>query len=57
LLGDTAHPMTPHRGQGGNSAMVDAVKLSDAVLSSAADVERALEPFEREMRARTPGSC
>jgi salicylate hydroxylase len=53
LMGDAAHPMTPHRGQGGNSAMVDAIKLAEALASAGANLDGALAAFEREMLSRT----
>jgi 2-polyprenyl-6-methoxyphenol hydroxylase-like FAD-dependent oxidoreductase len=52
LLGDAAHPLLPHTGQGAAQAIVDAVTLGKA-LSGDADVERALRSYERERRERT----
>jgi 2-polyprenyl-6-methoxyphenol hydroxylase-like FAD-dependent oxidoreductase len=52
LLGDAAHPVLPHTGQGAAQAIVDAVTLGEA-LASDIDVERALRAYERERLART----
>ena len=52
LLGDAAHPVLPHTGQGAAQAMVDAVTLGRA-LSRGADVERALRSYEQERRQKT----
>jgi len=54
LLGDAAHPMLPHLGQGANQAIEDGVAL--AVLlegRDAAEVPGILPAFERLRRART----
>jgi salicylate hydroxylase len=56
LLGDAAHPMLPHAGQGANQAIEDAVTL--ATVLSRADREsapRALLIYEQLRRARTAG--
>jgi len=52
LLGDAAHPVLPHTGQGAAQAMVDAVALARA-LDGGVDVERALRAYERERRPKT----
>lgn len=52
LLGDAAHPVLPHTGQGAAQAMVDAVTLAKAVTTDE-NVERALRAYERERRPRT----
>lgn len=52
LLGDAAHPLLPHTGQGAAQAIVDAVTLGRA-LSGGADVASALRSYEWERRAKT----
>ncbi len=52
LLGDAAHPVLPHTGQGAAQAIVDAVTLGK-VLGAAADIPTALRLYERERRAKT----
>ena len=52
LLGDAAHPLLPHTGQGAAQAMVDATTLGSA-LRSGGDVESALRSYERERRTKT----
>jgi 2-polyprenyl-6-methoxyphenol hydroxylase-like FAD-dependent oxidoreductase len=52
LLGDAAHPMLPHTGQGAAQAIVDAVALRD-VLRHETDVGPALRAYERERRDKT----
>jgi 2-polyprenyl-6-methoxyphenol hydroxylase-like FAD-dependent oxidoreductase len=52
LLGDAAHPMLPHTGQGAAQALEDAVALSLA-LAPAADAGAALRRYERVRSART----
>lgn len=52
LLGDAAHPMLPHTGQGAAQALEDAVALG-LVLERDNDVERALRHYERVRMART----
>ena len=52
LLGDAAHPMLPHTGQGAAQAIVDAVTLG-RVLRSDAPVEQGLLAYERERRGPT----
>jgi salicylate hydroxylase len=54
LLGDAAHPMLPHVGQGANQAIEDAVAL--ATILSTADTRtaaRALQVYEQLRRERT----
>ena len=52
LLGDAAHPLLPHTGQGAAQAIVDAVALSEA-LSDGANVAGALQAYECERRPKT----
>jgi salicylate hydroxylase len=56
LLGDAAHPMLPHAGQGANQAIEDAVALA-AVLARAdrASAPQALQIYENLRRAHTAG--
>ena len=55
LLGDAAHPMLPHLGQGVNQALEDAVALATLLAASAgsAGVPRALAAYEKLRRDRT----
>jgi 2-polyprenyl-6-methoxyphenol hydroxylase-like FAD-dependent oxidoreductase len=52
LLGDAAHPLLPHTGQGAAQALADAVALEKA-LAGDADVPRALRSYELERRTKT----
>jgi 2-polyprenyl-6-methoxyphenol hydroxylase-like FAD-dependent oxidoreductase len=52
LLGDAAHPVLPHTGQGAAQAIVDAVTLG-TLLRAGADIERALRAYEQERRTKT----
>lgn len=52
LLGDAAHPVLPHTGQGAAQAMVDAVTLGHA-LTGSVQIEPALRSYERERRQKT----
>jgi 2-polyprenyl-6-methoxyphenol hydroxylase-like FAD-dependent oxidoreductase len=52
LLGDAAHPMLPHAGQGAAQALEDAVALG-RVLDGTVDVEAALRRYERVRAKRT----
>ncbi len=56
LLGDAAHPVLPHTGQGAAQALEDAVALGAALgaaLKDAGDVEHALRTYERVRSPRT----
>lgn len=54
LLGDAAHPMLPHLGQGANQAIEDAVVLSVFLKKATADsVAKALLAYEDLRRRRT----
>jgi 2-polyprenyl-6-methoxyphenol hydroxylase-like FAD-dependent oxidoreductase len=52
LLGDAAHPVLPHTGQGAAQAIVAAVARGKA-LNREADVARALRAYERERLGQT----
>lgn len=52
LLGDAAHPMTPHAGQGAAQALEDAVALGQA-LAKNTDIAAALTDYERQRIPRT----
>jgi salicylate hydroxylase len=56
LLGDAAHPMLPHAGQGANQAIEDGVALA-AILAQAdrSTVPQALQVYESVRRERTAG--
>ena len=58
LLGDSAHPMSPFKGQGANQALVDAVGLACAVRRAAPfggerRLADCLGEYEDEMRRRS----
>ena len=52
LLGDAAHPVLPHTGQGAAQAMVDAVALAKALADGAA-IDPALRAYEHDRRGKT----
>lgn len=52
LLGDAAHAMLHHQGQGANSAILDAGGLADALVSSAS-VKEALETYQATRKPMT----
>lgn len=53
FLGDAAHPMSPYRGQGANSAMVDAITLADVFAEpTPAALPSRLEAWEARAVAR-----
>ncbi len=52
LVGDAAHPMLPHTGQGAAQAIVDAVALAKA-LQQTADIEAARRAYEAERLPKT----
>jgi 2-polyprenyl-6-methoxyphenol hydroxylase-like FAD-dependent oxidoreductase len=53
LLGDAAHPMLPHTGQGAAQALEDAVALGRAFARATGDHVRALRTYEEARRGRT----
>ena len=54
LLGDAAHAMLPHLGQGANQTIEDAVVLARVLASSSSEtVEGALRFYEERRMART----
>ncbi|MGA5131066.1 FAD-dependent monooxygenase [Streptomyces olivoreticuli] len=53
LLGDAAHPMTPHLGQGGCQAVEDAVVLAHLLAGADGDPARALPAYTRQRLPRT----
>ncbi|MEI8412826.1 MULTISPECIES: FAD-dependent monooxygenase [unclassified Kribbella] len=52
LLGDAAHAMTPDLGQGGGTALEDAVELAEA-LESTPDISLGLTRYDQRRRRRT----
>ncbi|QJY50272.1 FAD-dependent monooxygenase [Pseudonocardia broussonetiae] len=52
LLGDAAHAMLPHHGQGANQTIEDAAVLADC-LDGSVDVDTAVARYERLRRSRT----
>jgi len=52
LLGDAAHPVLPHTGQGAAAAITDAMALAKA-LDADTNVERALRAYEAERLSKT----
>jgi salicylate hydroxylase len=55
LMGDAAHAMVPHQGQGANQTIEDAIVLADCLADarSSGDVEPALRRYAERRRART----
>ncbi|SCL46508.1 FAD-dependent monooxygenase [Micromonospora chersina] len=53
LLGDAAHAMTPHLGQGAGQAIEDAVVLGAACAGGPADLAGALAAYDRQRRPRS----
>jgi 2-polyprenyl-6-methoxyphenol hydroxylase-like FAD-dependent oxidoreductase len=52
LVGDAAHAMTPDLGQGGGTALEDAIELAEA-LDSTPDVQLGLARYDQRRRRRT----
>ena len=52
LMGDAAHAMVPHHGQGANTSVEDAIVLADQ-LASGAGLDSARAEYERLRRGRT----
>ena len=52
LLGDAAHPLLPHTGQGAAQAIVDAVALGQT-LRARTDLRDALRSYERDRHRKT----
>ena len=55
LMGDAAHAMVPHQGQGANQTIEDAIVLADelAEVAGTADLASALHYFTERRRQRT----
>jgi salicylate hydroxylase len=53
LLGDAAHPMLPHLGQGANQAIEDGTALAVLLQKCNGDVNEALQKYEALRRPRT----
>jgi len=59
FVGDSAHPMSPFKGQGANQAILDALSLARSLYSSSLvkpqgrDVNDALSFYHQEMRTRS----
>jgi 2-polyprenyl-6-methoxyphenol hydroxylase-like FAD-dependent oxidoreductase len=55
LCGDAAHPMTPHRGQGLNNALMDASNFVDVmrrVCEGEVDLAQAVTGYDEEVLGR-----
>jgi len=53
LLGDAAHAMVPHQGQGANQTIEDAVLLADCLTRKQDRIQAALSDYEAQRRRRT----
>jgi len=58
ILGDAAHLMPPYAGEGVNMAMLDALELSNCLLSDRfGDTRSAIGTYEKQMRARASSTA
>jgi salicylate hydroxylase len=53
LLGDAAHGMLPHHGQGANTTIEDSITLAELLPARLEDFERAMQRYQALRRART----
>jgi salicylate hydroxylase len=53
LLGDAAHAMLPHHGQGANVTIEDAITLAELISASGSDLDAALDEYESLRKPRT----
>jgi salicylate hydroxylase len=53
LLGDAAHAMLPHQGQGANTTIEDAVTLAELIAADPHDLDGAFAAYETQRRPRT----
>ena len=53
LLGDAAHAMLPHHGQGANTTIEDAVTLAELMAAHPGDIDRVFAAYETLRRPRT----
>ena len=53
LLGDSAHPMSPFKGQGANCAILDGLDLARAIYKEPGNLQRAVRAYESAMLARS----
>jgi salicylate hydroxylase len=53
LLGDAAHPMLPHAGQGSNQAVEDAAALAEYLAADGLTIPDALDAYEHLRKPRT----
>ena len=53
LLGDAAHAMLPHQGQGANTTIEDAATLAGLIAGDPQNLDAAFDVYDRMRRART----
>ena len=53
LLGDSAHGMLPHHGQGANTTIEDAVTLAELLLTDGADIQSTFARYQAMRKVRT----